>query len=325
MEIQLNKLLLLVLVLFLISSCKDDTQKNRIIPQKSEHQSIQSINFFDKKYATDYTMVVDESTLADHPIQNFLDCKDSYFTIHYIPKNQALKEFWSQEYFQNRNMDNIDFEKESKEIEKKIKNNINDYAIFCYYVSPKYIKSNNGCTIESVYLTENTLANIYYFNNQSKNWELLKKEKSTYLPRIIETEYFTSNFPTYFNQKGVTKTSSNENKINTENESIITWNGKYSGTFLRLKEESADPRAWGKIMLEINDKDVTLDIDSYVEIVQKNLKVISESPNELQLRDKSSDKFLTIIKKFDKISLKGNLMESIVGSKEEYEIEKIKK
>ncbi len=322
MEIQLNKLLLIVL--FLIFTCKDDVQKKRIVSQTPNQQSIQSIDFFNKKYATDYTMIVDESTLADHPIQTFLDCKDSYFTIHYIPKNQELQNFWSQEYFQNRNIDNIDFEKESKEIETKIKNNINDYAIFCYYISPKYIiKSNNGCTIESAYLAENTLANIYYFNHQNKNWELLKQDKSTYLPRIIETKYFTSNFPTYFNQKEVAKILSNEN--NTENVSVITWNGKYAGTFLRLKDESADPRAWGKIMLEINDKNVTLNIDSYVEIVQKNLTVISESQNELQLKDKSSDKLLTITKKSNKILLKGNLMESIVGSNEEYEIEKIKK
>ena len=114
-----------------------------------------------------------------------------------------MKDFWNIKYFQNRNIDNIDFKNESKYIEEKIKNEINDYAIFCYYVPSKYIKSNNGCTIESIYLDENTLANIYYFNNQSKNWLLIKQEKSGHLPRIIEAEYFTSNFLTYFNQKDV--------------------------------------------------------------------------------------------------------------------------
>lgn len=34
----------------------------------------------------------------------------------------------------------------------------------------------------------------------------------------------------------------------------ISWNGKYEGRFLRLKEEAADSRAWGKIKLEITNK-----------------------------------------------------------------------
>ena len=198
---QLSRLILISL--FFLLSCKNDAQENKIISPKKELHNVKSINFFDKKYASDYTMIVDESTLADHPIQTFLDCKDSYFTIHYIPKKQELKDFWKIKYFQNRNIDNIDFKNESKYIEEKIKNEINDYAIFCYYVPSKYIKSNNGCTIESIYLDENTLANIYYFNNQSKNWLLIKQEKSGHLPRIIEAEYFTSNFLTYFNQKDV--------------------------------------------------------------------------------------------------------------------------
>ena len=201
MEMQLSRLILISL--FFLLSCKNDAQENKIISPKKELHNVKSINFFDKKYASDYTMIVDESTLADHPIQTFLDCKDSYFTIHYIPKKQELKDFWNIKYFQNRNIDNIDFKNESKYIEEKIKNEINDYAIFCYYVPSKYIKSNNGCTIESIYLDENTLANIYYFNNQSKNWLLIKQEKSGHLPRIIEAEYFTSNFLTYFNQKDV--------------------------------------------------------------------------------------------------------------------------
>ena len=215
MEIQLSKFILISL--FFLLSCKNDAQENKIISQKKDLHNLQSVSFFDKKYASDYTMIVDESTLADHPIQTFLDCKDSYFTIHYIPKKQELKDFWNIKYFQNRNIDNIDFKNESKYIEEKIKNEINDYAIFCYYVSSKYIKSNNGCTIESTYLDENTLANIYYYNNQSKNWKLLKQDKSEYLPRIIETEYFISNFPTCFNNKDIEKKSIKNTNLKTTN------------------------------------------------------------------------------------------------------------
>ena len=320
-RMQLNKLL--AIILFLIFSCKGDAQKNNAIQQKSKHQSIQSTNFFDKKYASDYTLIVDESTLADHPIQTFLDCKDSYFTIHYIPKNKELKDFWTQEYFQNRNMDNIDFEKESKEIEAKIKANISGYAVFCYYIPAKYIESNNGCTIESAYMNEKTVANIYYYNFQNKNWQLIKNEKSQYLPRIIEAKYFSNNFPNYFNPL-ISANIKNETKANTatENKSILVWNGKYEGTFLRLKEESADPRAWGKISLEIKDKNANFNLDTYNEIAEKKLLVLDISANELKLEDKATNKFLKLKKEAGKIFMQGNLMESIVGENEIYEIKK---
>jgi hypothetical protein len=61
--------------------------------QQHEQKTQQEINFFDKKYHASFSMLVDESTIADHPIQTFLDCTDSYFTIHYIPKSQSLKTF----------------------------------------------------------------------------------------------------------------------------------------------------------------------------------------------------------------------------------------
>ncbi len=317
---QLNKLL--PIILFLIFSCKGDAQKNNAIQQKSKHQSIQSTNFFDKKYASDYTLIVDESTLADHPIQTFLDCKDSYFTIHYIPKNKELKDFWTQEYFQNRNMDNIDFEKESKEIEAKIKANISGYAVFCYYIPAKYIESNNGCTIESAYMNEKTVANIYYYNFQNKNWQLIKNEKSQYLPRIIEAKYFSNNFPNYFNQSEITKVQSKESKNNTKN---IVWNGNYECSFLRLKDESADPRAWGKIALNIINKNAILNIDSYVEVVQKELQIKKQVENQIELQEMQTGKTVTLTKKDNKYILEGSLMESIIGAKEKYELKKLNK
>lgn len=315
-----------VLVILLLFSCKERRQNTQLLnSEQAKNANQQEINFFDKKYASDYTMIVDESTLADHPIQTFLDCKGSYFTIHYIPKNQELKDYWNQEYFQNHNMDNIDSEKESKEIEAKIKANISGYAIFCYYIPAKYIESNNGCTIESAYLNEKTVANIYYYNSQSKNWQFIKNEKSQYLPRIIEAKYFTNNFSNYFNPL-ISTNIKNETKSNTatENKSILVWNGKYEGTFLRLKGESADPRAWGKISLDIKDKNANFNLDTYNEIVEKNLLVLDISANELKLEDKATNKFLKLNKVAGKIFMLGNLMESIVGEKEKYEINKVK-
>ncbi|KPE49721.1 hypothetical protein [Chryseobacterium indologenes] len=101
----------------------------------------------------------------------------------------------------------------------------------------------------------------------------------------------------------------------------LTWNGKYFGTFLRLKDEYADPRAWGQIKLDIHDKKAIFVIDSYVEILKKNMEVISQSPKELKLKDPSTGKSLTLTRT-DQLTLEGNLMESIVGEQEKYKIEK---
>lgn len=182
----------------ILKSYKTDAQEQKTYSPKKDSQKLSSINFFDKKYASDYTMIVDESTLADHPIQTYLNCEESYFTIHYIPKTQELNRYWNVSYFQNLNLENIDLENESKVIEEKIKSEFKDYAVFCYYVPAKYIASGT-CAHESVFLANNTLAKIFYFNKKSRNWQLLKQEESASLPRIIESEYFTGNFRFLFN------------------------------------------------------------------------------------------------------------------------------
>lgn len=53
----------------------------------------------------------------------------------------------------------------------------------------------------------------------------------------------------------------------------------------------------GQINLEINGKIATLKIDSYVENVQKSLEVVTDSREELKLKDLSTRKFLTIFQK----------------------------
>ncbi|MFV0530850.1 MAG: hypothetical protein ACK5MD_05370 [Flavobacteriales bacterium] len=154
------------------------------------------------------------------------------------------------------------------------------------------------------------IIDIFRFTNYSANTKIkLNQEVSTYNVLLI------NNGKTQ--KKWTFKQNSTQQQINT------IWNGKYEGTFLRLKEESADPRAWGQIKLEINNKKAQLKIDSYVEIVEKNLTIVGASSNKLKLKEASDNKFLTLTKKFGKISLEGNLMESIVGSKDIYEIKKI--
>ncbi|MBM7421455.1 MULTISPECIES: hypothetical protein [Chryseobacterium] len=218
MGIQLNKFFLIILVLF--SSCKGDAQENYVVSKKTKQTvTTAGINFFDKKYAAQYTMIVDESTPADHPIKTFLDCTDSYFTIHYIPKTQALEDYWRNQYFKNKDIDKINFETESKIIEKKINESSKDYAIFCYYVPSKFLKSNAGCSSESVYLDDRTNAEIYYYDNQENKWKLIKQKLSNILPRILESKYFKTNFPSYFSQNKNQEESYAE--VQSDNKNII--------------------------------------------------------------------------------------------------------
>lgn len=194
---QLSKLLLILLVLF--SSCKGDAQENSIASKRTKLEAANTdINFFDQKYDAEYTMIVDESTPADHPIKTFLDCNDSYFTIHYIPKTQRLGTYWGNQYFENKDIDKMNFERESREIEARIKKSSNDYAVFCYYVPSKFLKSNAGCSSESVYLDDKTKAEVYYYNSHEGKWKLIKQELSSVIPRILESKYFKTNFPSYF-------------------------------------------------------------------------------------------------------------------------------
>ncbi|WP_435525923.1 hypothetical protein [Chryseobacterium indoltheticum] len=86
-------------------------KENYAVSKKNKKTvTTESINFFDKKYAVQYTMIVDESTPADHPIKTFLDGTDSYFTIHYIPKTRTLEGCWRNQYFKNKDIDKINFE-----------------------------------------------------------------------------------------------------------------------------------------------------------------------------------------------------------------------
>ena len=49
------------------------------------------------------------------------------------------------------------------------------------------------------------------------------------------------------------------------------WLATYSGYFLYLKEEKADPRAWGKILVKIDDNIAHLQIETYDKSNDKNM------------------------------------------------------
>lgn len=103
------------------------------------------------------------------------------------------------------------------------------------------------------------------------------------------------------------------------------WSGTYNASFLRMKEEYADPRGWGQINIEIGKKSAKFHLDSYMEEVKKDLKIVTVNSNEIQFIAVDNEKLKLTIR-FDKgkYQLSGNLIEQIVGTKETYELKKKK-
>lgn len=57
-----NLIYVIFLNLFLFS-CKSDIQENKIALHHGNQKKTQAINFFDKKYTSQYSMIIDESSL----------------------------------------------------------------------------------------------------------------------------------------------------------------------------------------------------------------------------------------------------------------------
>ncbi|WP_316803704.1 carboxypeptidase-like regulatory domain-containing protein [Pedobacter nototheniae] len=104
------------------------------------------------------------------------------------------------------------------------------------------------------------------------------------------------------------------------------WEGTYEGSFLRMEEESGDPRAWGRItitIIAIENKVATFHLDTYIENVQKDLKIVHVNDKEIQLTDvDGKNLILNLSSDKTKYLLSGNLMEKIVGKKETYTLAK---
>lgn len=101
------------------------------------------------------------------------------------------------------------------------------------------------------------------------------------------------------------------------------WIGTYKVKFLRMKEESGDPRGWGFIILIIEQNSAKLQLDSYIENIKKDLIIINSTPDKIILADKANkNSTFTIIKKNEKYMLESLYMDKLLGEKNSYEIEK---
>lgn len=103
------------------------------------------------------------------------------------------------------------------------------------------------------------------------------------------------------------------------------WFGKYEGTFIRLKEESGDPRSQASISFTINATSAQLTMDSYSESIKENLNLINESENTIVLKFKENQNSIVTLKKnADYFSLNSTLLDSIMGEKASYKLNRIK-
>ncbi|MBO6183107.1 MAG: hypothetical protein J6O88_00245 [Chryseobacterium sp.] len=104
---------------------------------------------------------------------------------------------------------------------------------------------------------------------------------------------------------------------------VFSWLGNYSCNFLRMKEESGDPRGWGMIRIKIKTDSAKFSLDTYIENFEKELIVVNQNEYEmiLSLKNKKDSTFV-ITKNNNKYFLKSNFINETVGETETYELKK---
>jgi hypothetical protein len=216
MEIKFSrmKIILKILILSLfINSCN---RQNKTIKKSKEgikkHNNDENINFLDKKYLTGYLLNIDGSSLSEHPIINYLDCEnEGYFTMHFIPKNDTLRVFWTDKYKKIYKYEYDDMDTENKHISGLLNNNYNLYNIFLYKINKEYIVRDRLCSQESVNIKDNSIANIYLLDQTNNKWNLIKQLKVDMLPPYHDNNYFLKLFPEIFSFEKDLKLNENKN------------------------------------------------------------------------------------------------------------------
>lgn len=210
------KVLLKTLILSLLINSSVGRNKTKIIEKsdkgKKNHNDYENINFLDKKYLTGYILNIDGSSLSEHPIVNYLDCEnEGYFSMHFIPKSDTLRFFWTDKYKKIYKYEYDDLNTENKLISGLLNNNYNLYNIFLYKINKEYIVKDRLCSEESVNIQDNSIANIYLLDQTNNSWKLIKQLKENVLPPYHDNNYFLKLFPELFSFDKVLKLNENRN------------------------------------------------------------------------------------------------------------------
>lgn len=182
---------------------------------------------------------------------------------------------------------------------------------YVYFIKPNSIQYIGGF--------ECTNFNKGSFEFDRKNQELYIKSDKKYALKKLEDSESKNELPLEEIKKDIERIKDSSSEIN----SLNIWIGKYSCNFLRIKEEYADPRAYGMIYINIDNNVVKFKLDTYNEIIDKNLIVLSSNSTEIILaeRDNKNSKF-TITKNNNKFELKSDLLNNTVGEISTYELVK---
>ncbi|WP_309607467.1 hypothetical protein [Flavobacterium sp.] len=149
-------------------------------------------------------------------------------------------------------------------------------------------------------------------NLKSKNIEVTVEDFSNYktLNLLLDKKLVKQwKFKTYTN-------SLNSNFIK-------LWAGNYEGSFLRIKEEYADPRAYGTISIKIEENSTKFLLDTYKEIVTKELIFVDSDDDKIVFVDKANKNLVfEIIKKDKKYMLKSIFIDNLLEQSGLYEMER---
>lgn len=203
MEIKYNNLYLLIFISFFLTKCNSQSNNSKSLSQKK--QEIEVVNFLNKKYFNGCELIIDESNISDHPLFNYIDCKnEGYFSVHFIPNNSELQNYWKSEHYKGIDISNLDIEKDKEKIENKLKNNYNNYSIFSCSLKKEYLLPNSKCNEETIYTKNKSILDIYFYNQNNKQWQKIKSLNTNKLPPYYDNDFFIQNFPQVFKKNSTT-------------------------------------------------------------------------------------------------------------------------
>ncbi|NRS89878.1 hypothetical protein HNQ02_002812 [Flavobacterium sp. 7E] len=201
---QMTKTLLFCL---LIISCNEQViNKNKQYIKEYEKQ-IQNtnseqppVNFFDKKFATEYKISFGDEDISEYPYSiyyNYNDKNVQWFSISYIPKEIILQDYWK-DYLQGKS--DLESLMKTSVIGKALNRDLSKYNIFATKLNRIYFEKNESNIGEDIYFKKKNEASIYYYNQNEKKWEFKKKiNKEEYY--MGSNLFFLKNFPALFSEK----------------------------------------------------------------------------------------------------------------------------
>lgn len=336
----MKKKIILIISLILLSSCKtsssnqDILQVNAVLEKKNQEKERQfnQIEIDYIKCQNDELRIIKFNNLnIEIDLVNFFESELTYVRVekgiyHFIAHNFSVNsdELNSNLFlFKESDTNNyvFIFKTYSEEfpafhiVEIDQKNNINDHGIYTY----------NWADVNKINITDFNEIN-YTIKRQKNNLEVYA-QKNNEFQTILSEKYKV--------EKGLQESIKPDFKLliqqlEKQYHSIVSdhWYGDFSGSFLRMKQESGDSRAWASIDMSITKDSTVFKLFSYIEEENHLLTYSENDQNNLILKIKNTNKK----KDFGKITYHNKeyfldcpYIDSLVGETESksYKLEKV--